>query len=401
MDNSMIKLEETWRWYGDNDSITLQDIIQAGATGIVTALHHLPTGEAWSVNEITKRKQQIENSGLRWSVVESIPVHEDIKRQTGNYKTYIENYKTSIKNLGSCGINTVCYNFMPVLDWSRTDLDYIVKDQSTALRFDEIAYAAFDLFILQRQNAESEYSDEIIQKAESYYKNLDDQKTDDLEKTILAGLPGSEEGYTLDEFKEILGSYNGISARSLQNHLFHFISEILPAAEESGVRMAIHPDDPPFPLFGLPRVVSTEQGAKELIESYDSEFNGLTFCTGSYGARSDNDLPGMVQRLGHRINFIHLRSVERENGRSFHEANHLEGSMDMAAVMRALINEQFRRKKEGRTDTNIPMRPDHGHRMLDDMKKESAPGYSCIGRLRGLAELRGLELGIRHTLENQ
>jgi mannonate dehydratase len=401
MDNSMVKLEETWRWYGDNDSITLQDIIQAGATGIVTALHHLPTGEIWSVNEITKRKNQIENSGLRWSVVESIPVHEDIKRQTGNYKTYIENYKASIKNLGTCGIHTVCYNFMPVLDWSRTDLDYIVKDQSTALRFDEIAYAAFDLFILQRQNAEEEYSEEIIQKAESYYKKLDSKKIDNLEKTMLAGLPGSEEGYTIDEFKEILRSYDGISARDLQNHLFHFISEIIPAAEEAGVRMAIHPDDPPFPLFGLPRVVSTEQGARELIESYDSEFNGLTFCTGSYGARSDNDLPGMVQRLGHRINFIHLRSVERENGRSFHEANHLEGSMDMAAVMRALIKEQFRRKKEGRTDINIPMRPDHGHRMLDDMMKESAPGYSCIGRLRGLAELRGLELGIRHTLENR
>jgi mannonate dehydratase len=401
MDNSMVKLEETWRWYGDNDSITLQDIIQAGATGIVTALHHLPTGEIWSVNEITKRKNQIENSGLRWSVVESIPVHEDIKRQTGNYKTYIENYKASIKNLGTCGIHTVCYNFMPVLDWSRTDLDYIVKDQSTALRFDEIAYAAFDLFILQRQNAEEEYSEEIIQKAESYYKKLDSKKINNLEKTMLAGLPGSEEGYTIDEFKEILRSYDGISARDLQNHLFHFISEIIPAAEEAGVRMAIHPDDPPFPLFGLPRVVSTEQGARELIESYDSEFNGLTFCTGSYGARSDNDLPGMVQRLGHRINFIHLRSVERENGRSFHEANHLEGSMDMAAVMRALIKEQFRRKKEGRTDINIPMRPDHGHRMLDDMMKESAPGYSCIGRLRGLAELRGLELGIRHTLENR
>jgi mannonate dehydratase len=399
MNNSTIKLEETWRWYGENDSITLQDIIQAGATGIVTALHHLPTGEIWTVDEIKRTKEMIEDTGLKWSVVESIPVHEDIKRQTGNYKTYIENYKASIKNLGSCGINTVCYNFMPVLDWSRTDLDYIVKDQSTALRFDEIAYAAFDLFILQRQHAEKEYTEEIIQKAESYFRKLDKQKIDTLEKTMLAGLPGSEEGYTLDEFKEILRSYDGISARDLQNHLLHFIREITPAAEESGVRMAIHPDDPPFPLFGLPRVVSTEQGAKELIESFDSEFNGLTFCTGSYGARSDNDLPGMVERLGHRINFIHLRSVQLENGRSFHEANHLEGSMDMAAVMKALIDEQIRRKKEGRNDYNIPMRPDHGHRMLDDMKKDSAPGYSCIGRLRGLAELRGLELGIRYTLE--
>jgi mannonate dehydratase len=401
MYNSMIKLEETWRWYGDNDAITLQDIIQAGATGIVTALHHLPTGEIWSVDEIRKRKDHIENTGLSWSVVESIPVHEDIKRRTGNFKTYIENYKKSIQNLGSCGIQTVCYNFMPVLDWTRTDLDYVVKDQSTALRFDEVAYAAFDLFILKRKDAEEEYSEDIIKKAEDFHKRIDAGQIQELEKTILAGLPGSEEGYTLEEFQDILNSYDGITADDLQAHLFQFLDEIIPVAEESGVRMAIHPDDPPFPLFGLPRVVSTEEGAKKLIESHDSEYNGLTFCTGSYGARADNDLPGMVSRLGHRINFIHLRSVERENGRSFHEANHLEGSMDMAAVMRALINEQFRRKEKGRKDTNIPMRPDHGHKMLDDMKKETAPGYSCIGRLRGLAELRGLEMGIRHTLENR
>lgn len=393
-----MQLEQTWRWYGDNDSITLQDIAQAGATGIVTALHHVSTGDIWSIEEIKKRKKQIEKAGLRWSVVESIPVHEDIKRQINNYRDYIENYKQSIINLGECGIDTVCYNFMPVLDWTRTDLEYETDDKSTALRFDETALAAFDVFILRRPDADKEYSREIIEKADTFYRNLSKKQSESLSKTILAGLPGSEEGYTIGEFTLMLKSYDGITADDLRNHLYQFLKEIIPAAEQTGVRMAIHPDDPPFPLFGLPRVVSTEADAKRLIEVVDSSSNGLTFCTGSFGARGDNDLVGMVNRLGHRINFIHLRSVQRENGRTFHEANHLEGSMDMAGVMHALIKEQNRRKREGRTDLNIPMRPDHGHKMLDDMKKETAPGYSCIGRLRGLAELRGLEKGIRFNL---
>ncbi len=396
-----IKLEQTWRWYGNYDSISLQEIVQTGATGIVTALHHIPIGDVWTTDEIEKRKREIEDAGLRWSVVESIPVHEDIKRQIGNYKQYIENYKYSLKNLGKCGIKTVCYNFMPVLDWTRTDLEYETADKSTALRFEESALAAFDLYILQRPGAKSSYSEEVIKKAEAFYNNLEPSETDILTDTILAGLPGSEEGYNLEEFKEMLTSYKGISADDLKSHLYHFISEIIPAAEEADIKMAIHPDDPPFPLFGLPRVVSTENDAKSLLDVVDSVHNGLTFCTGSYGARADNDLTGMVKRLGHRINFIHLRSVQHEHDRSFYEANHLEGSVDIPGVMRAIIEEQIKRKKNGRDDVEIPMRPDHGHKMLDDMDKKSAPGYSCIGRLRGLAELRGLEIGIHRTLNVQ
>lgn len=391
-----MKLEQTWRWYGPDDTITLQDILQTGATGIVTALHHLPIGDIWTIDEIEKRKIQIDDAGLQWSVVESLPIHEDIKRKTGNYKHYFETYKQSIQNLGKCGIDTLCYNFMPVLDWTRTDLAYEVEDKSTALRFEEAALAAFDLFILNRPEAKKEYSDNIVQKAEKIYSNFDKKQSETLTNTILAGLPGTDEGYTLDEFRSMLKSYEGITAENLRSHLYQFLREIIPVAEQADVRMAIHPDDPPFPIFGLPRVVSTENDAKSVIKAVDSPYNGLTFCTGSYGARGDNDLVGMVNRLGHRINFIHLRSVQRENGRTFHEANHLEGSMNMTEVMHALIREQIRRKNEKREDLDIPMRPDHGHRMLDDMNKESAPGYSCIGRLRGLAELRGLENGIRH-----
>lgn len=395
----IMKLEQTWRWYGPDDTITLQDIRQTGATGIVTALHHIPIGEVWPVDEILKRKNRIEKAGLRWSVVESIPVHEDIKRRIGQYETYINHYKQSVQNLGKCGIHTVCYNFMPVLDWTRTDLDYELDDGSTALRFDETALAAFDLFILQRPGAKKEYSPQLIQEAEKYFNQCDEDQIPDLTETILMGLPGSEEGYTYEEFQEMLDTYSNITADVLRSHLHLFLKEIIPAGEKAGVHMAIHPDDPPFPLFGLPRVVSTENDARSLIEAVNSPFNGLTFCTGSYGARPDNDLPGMVSRLGHRINFVHLRNVKRETGRSFHEANHLEGSTDMAEVMRALIGEQLRRQKEGRMDLEIPMRPDHGHRMLDDLKKDSFPGYSCIGRMRGLAELRGLEAGIRSSLD--
>ena len=399
MNSNIPKLEQTWRWYGPYDKITLQEIRQTGSTGIVTALHHLPIGAVWTTDEIEKRKKEIEKSGLRWSVVESIPVHEDIKRQVKGFESYIENYKQSIRNLGKSGIDTVCYNFMPVLDWTRTDLEYEVYDGSTALRFDETALAAFDLFILKRPDARDEYSQKVIGDAEGFFQKLSSSQKDTLTETILAGLPGSEEGYTLDEFRGILASYEQIGPENLKNNLYHFLREVVPVAEESGVRLAIHPDDPPFSLFGLPRVVSTEADAKALTEVVDSPSNGITLCTGSYGARPDNDLPGMAKRLGPKINFIHLRNILREDGRTFHESDHLDGSVDMAAVMHELVIEQKRRLDEGRKDVNIPMRPDHGHKMLDDLKKDAFPGYSLIGRMRGLAELRGLELGIHIKLE--
>nr|WP_234570772.1 mannonate dehydratase [Rhodohalobacter sp. 614A] len=394
-----MQFEHTWRWFGPYDTTSLEAIKQTGATGIVTALHHLPIGSVWTVDEINSHKKKIEDAGFRWSVVESVPIHEDIKRHTGKFNTYIENYKQTLRNLGTCGIDTVCYNFMPVLDWTRTDLQHLLPDGSTALRFDEIALAAFDLFILKREGAESEYYPDVIKPAQDFAEKLDESEREKLTKTILAGLPGSEEGYSYEEFREMLKTYDGITATDLQSNLIYFLREIIPVAEEAGIRMAIHPDDPPFPLFGLPRVVSTEEHARTLIEAVDSPNNGLTFCTGSYGARADNDLPKMVESLGHRINFVHLRSVKRESGRSFHEANHLEGDGNLAQVMKALILEQHRRKNEGHTDLNIPFRPDHGHQMLDDLEKETFPGYSCIGRMRGLAELRGLEIGIRTALE--
>ncbi|WP_297334840.1 mannonate dehydratase [Algoriphagus sp.] len=385
------KMEQTMRWYGPSDPVSLADIRQSGATGIVTALHHIPNGDCWTKEEIQLRKKTITEAGLTWSVVESVPVHEHIKTRTGNFEQLIANYQQTLRNLAAEGIFTVCYNFMPILDWTRTDLSKELPNGAKALFYEKKAVQAFDLFILKRPAAFEEYSQEEIAQVKEYFHALSPAKHQLILDTILKGLPGSEIGYTLDEFRSMLQTYDGIDAPKLQEHLRLFLEAIIPVAEEVGVYMTIHPDDPPFSLYGLPRVVSTAADARRIIRDNPSPHNGLCFCTGSYGVRPENDLPAMISEFGNHIHFIHLRSTKRDAEGNFFEDNHLEGDVPMAAVIEEILKVQENRKK------SIPMRPDHGHQMLDDLKKQTNPGYSAIGRLKGLAEIRGVEEGLLYT----